>query len=76
MSDQNKKILLVLLGVLLVAGAFFLIVRPKNESINSLKSDISELQAKYDDLCEKEKHKDEFLQETPGTERIEAAISC
>ena len=64
MSDQNKKILLVLLGVLLVAGAFFLVVRPKNESIKSLKSDISELQARYDDLCEKEKHKDEFLQET------------
>lgn len=64
MSDQNKKILLVLFGVLLVAGAFFLIVRPKNESIKSLKSDISELQARYDDLCEKEKHKDEFLQET------------
>ena len=64
MSDQNKKILLVLLGVLLVAGAFFFVVRPKNESIKSLKSEVSELQARYDDLCEKEKHKDEFLQET------------
>ena len=64
MSQTNAKILLTLLGILLIVGAVFLVVRPKKEEIDLLKSEISELQARYDDLCEKEKHKDEFLQET------------
>ncbi|MBR1773133.1 MAG: hypothetical protein IJ749_04470 [Eubacterium sp.] len=63
MSDSNKKILLVLLGILFIAGAVFLVARPKNEKIKGLKAEISELQARYDDLCEKEKHKDEYLQD-------------
>ena len=64
MSQSNAKILLTLLGILLIVGAVFLVVRPKKEAIDTLKGEINELQARYDDLCEKEKHKDEFLQET------------
>ena len=40
MSDSNKKILLVLLGILFIAGAVFLVARPKNEKIKGLKAEI------------------------------------
>ena len=64
MSDTNKKILLVLLGIALIVLPIVFVVRPKNESIKGLEAEIAELQARYDDLCEKEKHKDELIAET------------
>ncbi len=64
MSDTNKKILLVLAAIAILVLTFIFVVKPKREEIASLESEISELQARYDDLCEKENHKDEFLQET------------
>ncbi len=64
MSDTNKKILLVLAAIAILVLTFVFVIKPKREEIASLESEISELQARYDDLCEKEKHKDEYLQET------------
>ncbi|MBO5541809.1 MAG: hypothetical protein J5936_00060 [Acholeplasmatales bacterium] len=64
MSDTNKKILLVLAAIGILVLTFVFVVKPKRESIEGLESEISDLQARYDDLCEKEKHKDEFIQET------------
>lgn len=64
MSDTNKKILLVLLGIALIVLSVVFVVRPKKESIDGLKVEIADLQARYDDLCEKEKHKDELIAET------------
>lgn len=64
MSDTNKKILIVLAAIAILVLTFVLVIKPKREEINTLNSEISELQARYDDLCEKENHKDEFLQET------------
>jgi len=64
MSDTNKKILLVLAAIAILVLTFVFVVKPKREEIASLESEISELQARYDDLCEKEKHKDEYIQET------------
>lgn len=64
MSDTNKKILLVLAAIAILVLTFVFVIKPKREEIASLESEISELQARYDDLCEKEKHKDEFIQET------------
>ena len=64
MSDTNKKILLVLLGIALLVLPIVFIVKPKKESIDGLKAEIAELQVRYDDLCEKEKHKDEIIAET------------
>ena len=64
MSDSNKKILLVLLGIAFIVLSVVFVVKPKNESIKGLKSEIAELQARYDDLCEKESHKDELIAET------------
>lgn len=64
MSDTNKKILLVLLGIALIVLPIVFIVKPKKESIDGLKAEIADLQVRYDDLCEKEKHKDEIIAET------------
>lgn len=64
MSDTNKKILLVLAAIAILVLTFVFVIKPKREEIASLQSEIDELQARYDDLCEKEKHKDEFIQET------------
>ena len=64
MSDTNKKILLVLAAIAILVLTFVFVIKPKREEIASLQSEIDELQARYDDLCEKEKHKDEYIQET------------
>jgi len=64
MTSQNAKILLTLLGIGLLVVAIFLVARPKNESIKALEAEVSELQARYDDLCAKESQKDQFIAET------------
>ena len=64
MSDSNKKILLVLLGIALLVASIVFVVRPKKQSIDSLNSEISTLQARYDDLCAKELQKDQLIAET------------
>jgi len=64
MSDTNKKILLVLGAILILVATFMFVVKPKRESIASLESQNAELQARLDDLIEKEKHKDEYIEET------------
>ncbi len=63
-SSGSIKALLVILGIGLVVASIFLVVKPKNESIKALKVEISDLQTRYNDLCEKEKHKDEYIAET------------
>ncbi len=64
MSDSNKKILLVLLGIALLVLSIVFVVRPKKESIDSLNAEIATLQARYDDLCAKELQKDQLIAET------------
>lgn len=64
MSDSNKKILLVLLGIALIVLSVVFVVRPKKESIDSLNAEIDTLQARYDDLCAKELMKDQLIAET------------
>lgn len=64
MRQSDIKILLVLLAIGLIVASIFLVARPKNDSIKALQSEISELQARYDDLCAKEAKKDQFIAET------------
>jgi hypothetical protein len=64
MSDSNKKILLVLLGIALLVLSIVFVVKPKKESIDSLNNEIATLQARYDDLCAKELQKDQLIAET------------
>lgn len=64
MKQSDAKILLVLLAIGLIVASIFLVAKPKNDSIKALNSEISELQARYDDLCAKEAQKDQFIAET------------
>lgn len=64
MTSSNAKILLVLLGIGLLVASGMLVAKPKYDSCKVLESEVADLQARYDDLCEKEKHKDELLAET------------
>ena len=64
MKQSDAKILLVLLAIGLIVASIFLVAKPKNDSIKVLQSEISELQARYDDLCAKEAQKDKFIAET------------
>ena len=64
MTTSNAKILLVLLGIGLLVASGFLVAKPKYDSCKVLESEVADLQARYDDLCEKEQHKDELLAET------------
>jgi hypothetical protein len=64
MKDSDKKILMVLAAIAILVLTIVFVVRPKNESIKGLKSEVAQLQDRYDDLCEKENHKDEFIAET------------
>ena len=64
MTDTNKKILLVLLGIIFLVAAYMLVISPKRSSIKDLESSIDELQTRYDELCEKEAQKDQLLAET------------
>jgi hypothetical protein len=63
-NSASIKALLVILGIGAIVASIFLVVKPKNETCKQLQSEIIELQARYDDLCEKEKHKDEYIAET------------
>ena len=64
MKDSDKKILMVLAAIAILVLTIVFVVRPKNESIKGLKAEAQQLQDRYDDLCEKENHKDEFIAET------------
>jgi len=63
-STGSIKALLVILGIGAIVAAIFLVAKPKNESCKALQVEINDLQTRYDDLCEKEKHKDEYIAET------------
>lgn len=64
MKQSDAKILLVLLAIGLIVASIFLVAKPKNDSIKALQTEISDLQARYDDLCAKEAQKDQFIAET------------
>ena len=76
MKQSDIKILLVLLAIGLIVASIFLVARPKNDSIKALQSEISELQARYDDLCAKESQKDQFIAETKEfNEKFDAEVA-
>jgi len=64
MSKSGISALLVILAIGIGIGAFVLVIKPKRESISSLESEISTLQARYNDLVAKESQYDELIAET------------
>ncbi len=64
MSETSKKALIALLGIIIVIGAYMYVISPAIEDIDKLNSDITTLQARLNELTEKEKQKDQLLAET------------
>lgn len=60
MKKSDIKILIVLAGVLILAGAIFLYIRPTRDDISSLDSQISDLEARKADLQGKLDKKQEY----------------
>lgn len=76
MSQGNIKIILVLLAVAMVGGAYMYLFKPNLEERDSVQSEVNNLQARYDDLKAKEQHREEYVQETEDYNRkFELAIS-
>ena len=64
MRESDKKILLVIAAIAVLVLAFIFVVKPKREDIKVRESEISDLQARLDDLTAKEAQKDQFIAET------------
>lgn len=57
MSDSTKKLLLAVISIGILAAAFFGVVRPNYEKKEKVDTEIQTLQAKYNDLLQKEQNR-------------------
>lgn len=64
MKSSDKKILIVLAGIIVCVACVFLVFKPAKEDCDSLQSEIDTLQAQYNDLSSKVADEDKFKQET------------
>lgn len=62
MNSLYKKIILGGLSIAIVAGSWFLIIKPNNEETKSIQSQTKTLKTTLADLQEKEAHRAEYLQ--------------
>ncbi len=76
MSQSNIRIILIILAALVLGGVYLYVYKPNMDDKNSLDSEISTLQAKYDDLKAKEVHRDEYIALTKEyNEKFDDAIA-
>ena len=64
MSKSNISALLVVLGVLIAGAVYMYVYKPNMEDKAALDSEISTLQARYDELKAQEVHRDEYIAKT------------
>lgn len=64
MSKNNIKIILVLLAIAMVAGVYMYVFKPNRDDTESIKAETETLEAKLNDLKEKDKHRDQYLEDT------------
>lgn len=64
MSKGNISLLLILLSIIMVGGSYLYVFKPNMEDKKVLEGEVQTLQARYDELCDKEKHRDELIAET------------
>ena len=64
MKDSYKKIILILLSIGVLAAAYFLIVKPKNEETASVKSETRTRRDYYESLLEKEANRQQYIDDT------------
>ena len=61
MSKNSIVALLVLLAVIVLGGVFMYVYKPNMDEKETIDSDISTLQARYDELKAQEVHRDEYI---------------
>ncbi len=64
MNETTKKIILGGVSVAVIAGAYFLVMKPNMEDTKKIKSETQRLQTTLDDLKAKEARRQEFLDGT------------
>lgn len=64
MKDSDKKILIALLAVAILVLTYMYVYKPTKEDMDSLNSEIDTLEARYNDLVQKEQLKDKYITET------------
>lgn len=76
MKESYKKLIFIALSILILGGAIFGIVRPRNEKTNALNAQIKQLQSRYDELLAKEVNRQQYLDDTQAFyEMYEAKIN-
>lgn len=64
MSKGNISILLVLLSIVLLGGSYLYVFKPNMEDVDTLQTEVDNLQTRYNDLYEKSQHKQEYIDNT------------
>ncbi|MBQ8924465.1 MAG: hypothetical protein IJ053_06685 [Lachnospiraceae bacterium] len=64
MSKSNICILLVLFAILIAGGVYFYVYKPNMEDKESIDSEISTLETRYNELKAMEVHRDEYIAQT------------
>lgn len=70
MNDTYKKLLLGGLSVAIVAGSYFLIMKPTADKTSAIKSETSVLQAQLADLQSKEVNRQQYLDDTEANREL------
>lgn len=64
MSKNNIKIILVLLAIAMVGLTYMYVFKPNRDDTESIKSETETLEARLNELREKDQHRDEYLTKT------------
>lgn len=64
MNETYKKLIFILLSIGVLAGAWFGIVRPRNEKTNAVKAEVRSLTDRYNELLAKEVNRQQYIDDT------------
>ena len=76
MTQSNLRIILILLAVVVLGGVYMYVYKPNMDDKESLDSEISTLETRYNELKAQEVHRDEYLAKTAEyNEKFEEAVA-
>jgi len=64
MTQNNLKIVLVLLSAIILGGVYLYVYKPNKETTESLETETTSLETRYNELNEKNQHRDEYIADT------------
>ncbi|MBO6115384.1 MAG: hypothetical protein J6P57_10050 [Lachnospiraceae bacterium] len=75
MTQNNIRVILILLAVLVLGGVYMYVYKPNTDDKNAIDDEISTLQSRYDELKAQEVHRDEYVALTKEyNEKFDEAI--